>query len=75
MKNLCKKIVTGILITGICACMAACGANEKEGSQSSGKTDVRIAYFPNITHTQALVMKNKKTLEEKWKDSCIMDFF
>ena len=70
MKNLCKKIVTGILITSICACMAACGANEKESSQSSGKTDVRIAYFPNITHTQALVMKNKKTLEEKWKDNC-----
>lgn len=70
MKNLYKKIVTGILITGICACMTACGANEKESSQSSGKTDVRIAYFPNITHTQALVMKNKKTLEEKWKDNC-----
>ena len=70
MKNLCKKIVTGILITSICACMAACGANEKESSQSSRKTDVRIAYFPNITHTQALVMKNQGKLEERWKDTC-----
>lgn len=26
-------------------------------SKDSGKTEVRIAYFPNITHAQALVMK------------------
>ncbi len=38
--------------------------------ESDGKTNVRIAYFPNITHNQALVMKNQGTLEEKWKDKC-----
>lgn len=31
---------------------------------------MRMAYFPNITHTQALVMKNQKTLENQWKDKC-----
>lgn len=34
-----------------------------------GKSDdldeVRVAYFPNITHSQALIMKNKGTFEEK----------
>lgn len=35
------------------------GCGEKKSNQ------VRVAYFPNITHTQALVMKNKGMLEEK----------
>lgn len=46
--------------------LTACGsAGEKDS-----KVDVRVAYFPNITHTQALVMKNQGKLEEKWKDTC-----
>lgn len=45
--------------------MTACGSSTKEE-----KTSVRIAYFPNITHAQALTMKSQKTLEEKWKDRC-----
>ncbi len=46
--------------------------DDQEGdSGSSAETvDVRVAYFPNITHTQALIMKNKKTLEEKWEGKC-----
>lgn len=43
--------------------LAACGGKEE------GKTKVRVAYFPNITHAQALVIKNQKTLEQKWKDN------
>lgn len=46
---------------------AACTQNEPA---DSGKTDVRIAYFPNITHTQALVLKNQGTLELAWEDTC-----
>lgn len=48
------------------AALSSCGLKE----DSSGKINVRIAYFPNIIHTQALVMKNRGTLEEKWKDVC-----
>ena len=72
MNKMIKKILTGIALTGICLSAAACGSKADGGNASSGgeKTDVRIAYFPNITHTQALVMKNQKTLEEKWKDTC-----
>ena len=74
MKKIIKKIVTGILLAGICVSVTACGGKEDSGQEGGGtsveKTDVRIAYFPNITHTQALVMKNQKILEEKWKDSC-----
>lgn len=44
-----------------------CGSG---GADADGQTDVRIAYFPNITHTQALVLKNQGTLEEAWKDRC-----
>ncbi len=73
MKKIVRKLITGVLLAGICASVAACGAKsggEGNASDASGKIDVRIAYFPNITHTQALVMKNQKTLEEQWKDQC-----
>lgn len=49
--------------------LTACGSGGAEESKDE-KTKVRMAYFPNITHTQALVMKNQGTLEEMWKDSC-----
>lgn len=52
-----------LLVTMILS-LTACGSTKEE------KTSVRIAYFPNITHAQALTMKSKKTLEEKWKDRC-----
>lgn len=61
-----KRIVAG-LVTVLIFAMTGCGPEVKEGQK--GKVDVRIAYFPNITHTQALVMKNQGLLEEKWKDT------
>ena len=66
-KTVWKKIVTVILAAGMVASMTACqsGGRESSGTET---TDVRIAYFPNITHTQALVLKNQRTLENKWKD-------
>lgn len=71
MKKRIKTIFTGILLSLICTSAAACGSqNEGNSDAASDQTDVRIAYFPNITHTQALVMKNQKTLEEKWGDRC-----
>lgn len=71
MKKRINTLVTGILLFAIGISLAACGGSgEGSGGSASDKTDVRIAYFPNITHTQALVMKNQKTLEEKWGDHC-----
>ncbi len=70
MKKSVRKFVTGILLAGMFVSLAACSSKEDSGGAVSEKTDVRVAYFPNITHTQALVMKNQKTLEEKWKDKC-----
>ncbi|MCD7825715.1 MAG: aliphatic sulfonate ABC transporter substrate-binding protein [Clostridiaceae bacterium] len=68
MKKTMKKLAAGLLMTTMLMSLTACGASES--SEEGAKTDVRIAYFPNITHTQALVMKNQGTLEEKWKDTC-----
>lgn len=76
MEHAFSKIITGILLAGVLASLSACGSSEgsagskEDAAAADEKTDVRIAYFPNITHTQALVMKNQKTLEEKWKDKC-----
>ena len=65
-----KKIIRRIsflFLAALFTCsLSSCGSKES----SSGKINVRIAYFPNIIHTQALVMKNQGTLEEKWKDVC-----
>ncbi|MCM1282893.1 MAG: aliphatic sulfonate ABC transporter substrate-binding protein [Muribaculaceae bacterium] len=47
-------------------CLTGCGGGQKADSA----TEVRIACFPNITHSQALLLKNNRTLEEKWGDSC-----
>lgn len=63
-----RKFVYMIAGAGLMLSLAGCGSSAVDGADT--KTAVRIAYFPNITHTQALVMKNQKTLEEKWKDTC-----
>lgn len=76
-----KKWLTALVLAAAMAVsLTGCGGSSggTSGGSSSGggssqtteKTDVHIAYFPNITHTQALVMKNQKTLETKWADTC-----
>ena len=40
-----------------------------ESSTGSGITNVRVAYFPNITHAQALVMKANHILESTLGDN------
>lgn len=40
------------------------GCSTNNAGTKGAKTDVRVAYFPNITHTQALVMKNQGALEK-----------
>lgn len=68
MKNKIKSFITMVLILGMTLSLTACGGSSNE--TEDGKTKVRIAYFPNITHTQALVMKNQQTLETMWADKC-----
>lgn len=60
-----SKICVIVMILCMMVCMLGCGSSDK-----GGKVNVRMAYFPNITHTQALVLKNKGTLESKWGDKC-----
>ncbi|MCD7882880.1 MAG: aliphatic sulfonate ABC transporter substrate-binding protein [Lachnospiraceae bacterium] len=50
---------------------SASGSDAEATSGSSADTEpveVRMAYFPNITHAQALVMKNEGSLEEALGD-------
>ena len=62
-----RKFIFMIAGVGLILSMVGCGSAAKKSHNE--KTDVRIAYFPNITHPQALVMKNQKTLEDKWQDT------
>ncbi len=64
MKLFRKRILAAILLITMILSLTACGEKKE------GKTAVRIAYFPNITHAQALYMKNQQTLEKSWKDRC-----
>lgn len=72
MRKFTKVMASLLLGVGLVASLTACGGGSANQSKDGkgGTADVRVAYFPNITHSQALVMKNKKTLEEKWGDKC-----
>lgn len=69
-----KKIVSILGVAALSFILISCGTSGSDRSDKtatkSEKTPVRVAYFPNITHTQALVLKNQGKLEEKWKDTC-----
>lgn len=66
-KNLIIRAAMSIVLTSaLLSGLSGCGNSE----DADGKTAVRIAYFPNITHSQALVMKAQGTLEEMWADTC-----
>ncbi|MDR0233933.1 MAG: aliphatic sulfonate ABC transporter substrate-binding protein [Zoogloeaceae bacterium] len=56
-----KKLELALLVF-VCAVIAACGKD------SGNVPQVRVAYFPNITHAQALVMKGEGILERKLED-------
>ena len=67
MKKITRLTLTLSATAVLSLSLAACTQDEPAGS---GKTNVRIAYFPNITHTQALVLKNQGSLELAWEDTC-----
>ncbi len=79
--NVCTKIAALLILAGLLTGCGASGDNDTtSGSDSSSSTseaevtssaetvEVRMAYFPNITHAQALVMKNEGSLEEALGD-------
>lgn len=53
MKKLCKHLILLPLTLCVLFLIAGCGGGSGADSQV---TDVRIAYFPNITHTQHLCL-------------------
>lgn len=58
-----KKIIGIIVMFLIMLTMSSCGKNEEKEMKK-----IRIGYFPNITHAQALVMKNQEKLEKKFEN-------
>lgn len=55
-----KKCIASVcMMIGALVLATGCGAQKEASSK------VRMACFPNITHAQALVMKNQGMLEEK----------
>lgn len=62
-----KKVIANVcLILGTLTLLTGCSTGKDTAKESRG--EMRIACFPNITHAQALLMKNQKTLETKLED-------
>lgn len=53
-----RRLCKAAFAAGIMGMLLLCSCGKKDPST------VNVAYFPNITHSQALVMKNQGTLEE-----------
>lgn len=63
-----------ILAAGLLAfafALGGCGAN---GGSDTEETTLHVGYFPNVTHTQALVMKADKSLEEALGDKAKVEW-
>lgn len=58
-----KKKILGILL-GLSVIILGTGCTGNSAS-TTNESDVNIAYFPNVTHAQAMVMKSQGTLENK----------
>lgn len=59
-----KKHIANVCIAlGAAILLAGCGSGTDAAKESGG--EMKVACFPNITHAQALLMKNQKTLETK----------
>lgn len=56
------------IIANVCAMAGALMLLTGCGSAKESRGEMRVACFPNITHAQALLMKNQKTLETKLGD-------
>lgn len=61
-KRIIRRFVVMMVMSSIFATLTACSS--KEGT-SKKEDAVRMAYFPNITHAQALVMKQQGVLEKE----------
>lgn len=59
---LCLTLISAMMLTG-CS-----GKNETTKVDKDGKKLVRVAYFPNVTHAQGIIMKEKGLLEEALGD-------
>lgn len=56
------------IVANVCAMAGALMLLTGCGSAKESRGEMRVACFPNITHAQALLMKNQKTLETKLGD-------
>lgn len=65
MKKRYISITSIVLALISIAVLAGCSNQEQKAGESN---TIRVAFFPNITHTQALIMKEKKMLEKALGD-------
>ncbi|MBC2580788.1 aliphatic sulfonate ABC transporter substrate-binding protein [Clostridium sp. DJ247] len=68
-----KKIILALSIVSIIGIFTGCGPNQgsKDSEKSAGtdNTTVRVGFFPNITHSQALVGREQNTFQKALGDN------
>lgn len=63
-KNRRKKYYAGMVLAGVLGCFLCAGCGKGQEKDKA----VNMAYFPNITHSQALLMKHGGELEKELGD-------
>ena len=59
-----KRAIAYLIILALMVLLASCGKSQERGTF----TQINVACFPNITHAQALVLKEQGTLERAFGD-------
>lgn len=62
------------VLVAVAVLLSGCGKTGQDQSVSEKKTDVRIAYFPNINHAQALIGKDQKLFENEMGKSANISY-
>ena len=60
-----KRTMLLVLALMVTIALVACANTQEKADNTPAKTAVRIAYFPNINHAQALLAKDQKMFEKE----------
>ncbi|HWK21816.1 MAG TPA: aliphatic sulfonate ABC transporter substrate-binding protein [Ureibacillus sp.] len=63
-----KNILFLTILTLVIAVLAACGNKEEENAEKESATEVRIGYFPNMTHIATIIGLEKGYFAEQFGD-------
>ena len=64
-----KNLLLLTILTLVIAVLAACGGKDEENKEKESATEIRIGYFPNMTHIATIVGLEKGFFAEQFGDA------